>query len=82
MSAWPGRRLQTDIINQSFATGRPNKMADGSVGAKMATRARMTKKMTPAETHALLMPIFPTSFKEQWVDSGAGEGKKFNLWCR
>lgn len=57
-------------------------MADGSVGAKMATRARMTKKMTPAETHALLMPIFPTSFKEQWVDSGAGEGKKFNLWCR
>lgn len=44
MSAWPGRRLQTDIINQSFATGRPNKMADGSVGAKMATRARMTKK--------------------------------------
>lgn len=36
MSAQPGRRLQTDIINQPFATGQPNKMADGSVGAKMA----------------------------------------------
>lgn len=62
MSAKPGRRLQTDIINQAFATGRSNKMADGSVGAKMASGAQMTKKMTPAETHALLMPIFPTSF--------------------
>lgn len=35
-SAEPGRRLQTDIINQSFATGRPNKMAELSVGTNMA----------------------------------------------
>lgn len=44
MSARPGRRLQTDIINQFSVTGRSNKMADGSVGAKMATWAQMTKK--------------------------------------
>ena len=80
MSARPGRRLQTDIINQPFATGRSNKMADGSVGAKMATQAQMTKKKkTLEETHALLMPIFPTSFRERWVDSETGEGKNFNL---
>lgn len=40
----PGRRLQTDIINQRSVTGRSNKMADGSAGAKMAAEARMTKK--------------------------------------
>ena len=80
MSARPGRRLQTDIINQPSATGRSHKMADGSVGAKMAAQAQMTKKMTPAETCALLMPIFPL-FRERWVDSEAWEGKKFNLWC-
>lgn len=79
MSARAGRRLQTDIINQLLTSGRSNKMADGSVGAKMATWARMTKKMSAPETHALLMPIFPTSFGEQWVDSGTGESKKFNL---
>lgn len=79
MSARPGRRLQTDIINQPSATGRSNKMADGSVGAKMAMEAQMTKKMTPAEAHALLMPIFPTSYREWWVDFEAGEGKRFNL---
>ncbi|TNN89562.1 hypothetical protein EYF80_000165 [Liparis tanakae] len=36
MSAGPGRRLQTGGINQPLATGRPNKMADGSAGAKMS----------------------------------------------
>lgn len=56
-------------------------MADGSVGVKMAIRVQITKKMTPAETHALLMPVFSTTFKQQWVDSEAGEGKKLNLWC-
>lgn len=56
-------------------------MADGSVGANMAASAQMTKEMSPAETHALFMPIFSTFFREQRVDSGAGEGKTFNLWC-
>lgn len=56
-------------------------MADGSAGAKMAATARMTKKMTLAETCAEYMPIFCAFFpREQWVDSVAGEGKKFNLW--
>lgn len=42
-SAGAGRRLPADVINQPSATGRSDKMADGSAGAKMATRARMTR---------------------------------------
>lgn len=44
-------------------------MADGSVGAKMAATAQMTKKITLAETCAEYMPIFCTSFPENsgWI---------------
>lgn len=38
----------------------------------------LKKKMTPAETRALLMPIFPPPFRaERGVDFVTGEGKKF-----
>lgn len=64
MSARPGRRLQTDIINHPSATGQSNKMANGSVGAEKALQTQTTKKkMTPAETCGLLMPIFSTPFR-------------------
>lgn len=43
-------------------------MADGSVGAKMAATAQMTKKITLAETCAEYMSIFCTLFPESgWI---------------
>lgn len=65
-SAGAGRRLPADVINQPSATGRGDKMADGSAGAKMATRARMTrkekKKKDCGRKHVrILMPAFPSS---------------------
>lgn len=44
MSARPGWRLQTDIINQPSATGQSNKMANGSVGAEKPLQTQTTKK--------------------------------------
>lgn len=67
-SAGAGRRLPADAINQPSVTGRSDKMADGSAGAKMATRARMTREKKGGKNDCgrkhvrFLMPVFPPSF--------------------
>lgn len=78
-SAGAGRRLPADVINHDSATGRSDKMADASAGAKMATAAHMTRRARGEEgeveglwqrTRTLLMPVFPTGW---WVHEGAGD---------